>query len=109
MGSIEPHEKLEEANKLSIRLARTGSRIVALPGHDPKTIRGFSAPRLIVVDEAAFVLATHAADDWGRFVETVISLRAGRSGWPAELACARLWYGRISNGCMRTLSRGVPT
>ena len=92
MRSLEPHEKLEEANKLSIRLARTGSRIVALPGHDPKTIRGFSAPRLIVVDEAAFVLATHAADDWGRFVETVISLRAGRSGWPAELACARLWY-----------------
>jgi hypothetical protein len=35
---------------------------------------------------------TRAADDWGRFVETVISLRARRSGWPAELACARLWY-----------------
>jgi DNA helicase II / ATP-dependent DNA helicase PcrA len=25
-------------------------------------------------------------------VETLISLRAGRSGWPAELACARVWY-----------------
>jgi Terminase large subunit, T4likevirus-type, N-terminal len=62
LASIEPHEKLEEANKLSIRLARTGSRIVALPGHDPKTIRGFSAPRLIVVDEAAFALdETYAA------------------------------------------------
>jgi DNA helicase-2/ATP-dependent DNA helicase PcrA len=35
---------------------------------------------------------TRAVDDWGRFVETVISLRAGRSGWPAELACARVWY-----------------
>jgi hypothetical protein len=56
LGSIEPHEELEESNKLSIRLARTRSRIVALPGHDPKTIRGFSSPRLIVVDEAAFVL-----------------------------------------------------
>ena len=55
LGSIEPHEELEESNKLSIRLARTRSRIVALPGHDPKTIRGFSSPRLIVVDEAAFV------------------------------------------------------
>jgi ATP-dependent DNA helicase UvrD/PcrA len=37
-------------------------------------------------------LPTRAADDWGRFVETVISLRAGGSGWPAELARARLWY-----------------
>jgi len=62
LGSIEPHEELEESNKLSIRLARTRSRIVALPGHDPKTIRGFSSPRLIVVDEAAFVLdETYAA------------------------------------------------
>ena len=35
---------------------------MALPGHDPKTIRGFSSPRLIVVDEAAFVLdETYAA------------------------------------------------
>jgi len=25
-------------------------------------------------------------------VETLISLRAGQSGWPAELACARAWY-----------------
>ena len=62
MGSIEPHEELEESQKLSITLARTKSRIVALPGHDPKTIRGFSSPRLIVVDEAAFVLdETYAA------------------------------------------------
>src|SRR4051794_19329354 len=35
---------------------------------------------------------TRSADDWGWFVDTVTSLRAGRSGWPAELACARLWY-----------------
>jgi hypothetical protein len=33
LGSIEPHEELEEQNKLSIRLASTRSRIVALPGH----------------------------------------------------------------------------
>src|ERR1035437_4701637 len=31
-----------------------GSRICSLPG-DPKTIRGFSAPALILEDEAAFV------------------------------------------------------
>jgi DNA helicase-2/ATP-dependent DNA helicase PcrA len=35
---------------------------------------------------------TRAAEDWARFLETLISLRAGRSGWPAELACARVWY-----------------
>src|SRR4051794_37373202 len=35
---------------------------------------------------------TRSADDWGWFVDTVTSLRAGRSGWPAELVCARLWY-----------------
>src|ERR1700740_1643793 len=34
---------------------------------------------------------SRAGDDWGTFVETVASLRAGRSGWPAELMCARLW------------------
>ena len=33
-----------------------------------------------------------AGDDWGTFVETVASLRAGLSGWPGELVCARLWY-----------------
>src|SRR5437868_1181409 len=35
---------------------------------------------------------SRAGDDWRTFVETVASLRAGRSGWPAELVCARLWY-----------------
>jgi DNA helicase II / ATP-dependent DNA helicase PcrA len=35
---------------------------------------------------------SRAGDDWGTFVETLTSLRAGRSGWPAELVCARLWY-----------------
>lgn len=33
---------------------RNRSRIVALPG-TPATIRGFSAPKLVIVDEAAFV------------------------------------------------------
>jgi DNA helicase-2/ATP-dependent DNA helicase PcrA len=31
-------------------------------------------------------------DDWRAFVETIGDLRAGRSGWPAELERARLWY-----------------
>jgi DNA helicase-2/ATP-dependent DNA helicase PcrA len=31
-------------------------------------------------------------DDWRAFVETIGDLRAGRSGWPAEMERARLWY-----------------
>src|SRR6516165_5482224 len=60
LEQLEPAPVLEEHNKLSMQLA-SGSRIIALPGHDPKTIRGFSAPRLIIEDEAAFVSdETHA-------------------------------------------------
>jgi hypothetical protein len=50
---LEPAEALEEDNKSSCTLAN-GSRIVSLPG-DPSTVRGFSAPRLIIVDEAGYV------------------------------------------------------
>lgn len=41
-----------ESNKRSLRLAN-GSRVVSLPG-SPDTIRGFSAPDLVICDEAAF-------------------------------------------------------
>lgn len=41
-----------EDNKRSVRLAN-GSRIVSLPG-SPDTIRGYSAPNMVLVDEAAF-------------------------------------------------------
>jgi hypothetical protein len=40
-------------NQLSVRLVN-GSRIISLPG-DGDSIRGFSAPTLVVEDEAAFV------------------------------------------------------
>jgi hypothetical protein len=53
MRRLEPAEILEEDNKLSCTL-QNRSRIVSLPG-DPKTVRGFSAPALIIEDEAAFV------------------------------------------------------
>ncbi|HEV7339261.1 MAG TPA: ATP-dependent helicase [Bosea sp. (in: a-proteobacteria)] len=33
-----------------------------------------------------------AGSDWASFVETVEELRSGRSGWPAEIERARLWY-----------------
>ncbi len=33
-----------------------------------------------------------AGSDWHAFVETIAELRSGRSGWPAEIERARLWY-----------------
>ncbi len=44
---------LEEDNRLSFTLSN-GSRVVSLPGTS-ETVRGFSAPRLVIEDEAAFV------------------------------------------------------
>ncbi len=50
---LQPVQELVEDNRLSCEL-ENGSRIVALPG-DAMTVRGFSAPRLIVEDESAYV------------------------------------------------------
>ena len=50
--SLEPVEQLESDNKLSFTLANK-SEVVALPG-DPDTLRGYSAPDLIIIDEGAF-------------------------------------------------------
>lgn len=44
--------KRVEDNKRSMRLAN-GSHLVSLPG-SPETIRGYSGPNLVIVDEAAF-------------------------------------------------------
>ena len=51
---LEPAEPTEEETKLSLQLSN-GSRVVTLPGDNPRTVRGYSAPALIVEDEAAFV------------------------------------------------------
>ncbi|WP_243430118.1 terminase large subunit domain-containing protein [Acetobacter sacchari] len=48
-----PPELLKDA-ATEVQLAN-GSRIVSLPGSNPDAIRGYSAPALIVEDEAAFV------------------------------------------------------
>ncbi len=50
---LEPRPVLEEDNRLSFTLSN-GSRVVSLPGSS-ETVRGFSAPRLVIEDEAAFV------------------------------------------------------
>src|SRR4051794_32475788 len=52
-GRLDPAPTLSQDNALSCAFAN-GSRIVSLPG-DEGTVRGFSAPRLIVEDEASRV------------------------------------------------------
>jgi hypothetical protein len=83
LKNLEPVEQLEEDNKSSCTLAN-GARIVSLPG-DPDTVRGFSAPKLIIKDEAAYISdAMQAAIDpmlavsEGRLVE--MSSPNGRRG-----------------------------
>ena len=51
---LEPAEQLEEETKLSLTLANR-SRVVVLPGDNARTVRGYSAPELVIEDEAAFV------------------------------------------------------
>lgn len=53
LKSLQPVEQMEIDNKLSCTL-KTGSEVVSLPG-DPDNLRGYSAPSLIVLDEAAFL------------------------------------------------------
>ena len=53
MRMLEPRPVLEEDNRLSFTLSN-GSRVVSLPGSS-ETVRGCSAPRLVIEDEAAFV------------------------------------------------------
>src|SRR6516225_327516 len=50
---LEPPETLEEETKLSLMMSNN-SRVVVLPG-DGRTIRGYSSPTLILMDEAAFI------------------------------------------------------
>jgi hypothetical protein len=83
LRSLEPAETLDEDNRLSATLANQ-SRIVSLPG-DPKTIRGFSAPALVVEDEAGYVddavyaaIRPMLAVSQGRLI--LMSTPAGRRG-----------------------------
>ena len=61
----------ESENALSITL-ENGSRVVALPA-DAVTIRGYSAAKLLIVDEAAFV-----PDDTLAAVRPMLAVSAGR-------------------------------
>jgi len=84
LKALEPVEPLEEDNKSSCEL-RNGSRIVSLPG-DPDTVRGYSAPKLVITDEAAYVsdamqaaLAPMLAVSRGRTID--MSSPNGRRGY----------------------------
>jgi hypothetical protein len=68
---LQPAEILEEDNRLSCTL-QNGSRIVSLPG-DERTIRGYSAPALVIEDEAARV-----PDDVYRAVRPMLAVSQGR-------------------------------
>jgi hypothetical protein len=81
---LEPVEPLEEDNKSSCELGN-GSRIVSLPG-DPDTVRCYSAPKLVITDEAAYVtdamqaaLAPMLAVSAGRQID--MSSPNGRRGY----------------------------
>ena len=66
LKQLEPVEVLEEDNRLSCTL-RNGSRIVSLPG-DAATVRGFSNPKLTILDEAAQI-----ADDFYAAIRPMLS------------------------------------
>jgi hypothetical protein len=51
LDMVKPHPELEEDTKLTLKFSN-GSRIISLPGSQ-KTVRGFTAPDLIIVDEDA--------------------------------------------------------
>ena len=71
MKALDTRPLLDEDNRLSMSLAN-GSRVVALPG-DPATIRGFSAPSLIIEDEAGYV-----DDGLYRAIRPMLAVSGGR-------------------------------
>lgn len=68
---LEPVQQLETDNRLSFRLANA-SEVVALPG-DPDTLRGYSAPQLIIIDEGAF-----ASDAMMEAIVPMLAVSEGR-------------------------------
>src|SRR4029077_5745094 len=103
---LEPVEELEEDNKSSCTLAN-GARVVSLPG-DPDTLRGYSAPKLIIKDEAAYISeAMQAALDpmlavsKGRLIE--MSSPNGKRGHFYEN-----WQGGIDVERIKIIGRECP-
>jgi DNA helicase-2/ATP-dependent DNA helicase PcrA len=84
------------------RVCRPSGFCKLLPGVGPQT----SAQRKILEAICALIAEpgrkpcaemrplrpAKTGDDWAAFVEAIEALRSGRSGWPAEIERARLWY-----------------
>jgi DNA helicase-2/ATP-dependent DNA helicase PcrA len=75
----------------------SGFRLLQLlPGVGPTSAERVLDAMLAAADPIAALLdgpaPPRAGEDWGIFVGTVGDLRNGRSGWPADLERARLWY-----------------
>ena len=71
LKQIEPQPRPIEDNRLSFSLDN-GSRVVSLPGSG-ETVRGFSAPALVVEDEAAF-----CGDDLYIALRPMLAVSGGR-------------------------------
>jgi DNA helicase-2/ATP-dependent DNA helicase PcrA len=74
-----------------------GFRVMQLiPGIGPAAARRVLDHMMGAADPIGALLDApsprRASDDWQAFVETISGLRAGRTGWPAELERARRWY-----------------
>jgi DNA helicase-2/ATP-dependent DNA helicase PcrA len=74
-----------------------GFRVMQLiPGIGPAAAQEVLDHMMGVADPIGALLDApsppRASDDWHPFVDTISSLRAGRTGWPAELERARRWY-----------------
>jgi phage terminase large subunit-like protein len=81
---IKEKPSLKEDNIHSMTF-ESGSRIFSLPGNNPANIRGYSAPALVVLDEAAYIndalytaLRPMLAVSGGRFI--MLSTPNGRRG-----------------------------
>jgi hypothetical protein len=98
---LEPVEQLEEDNKSSCTLAN-GARMVSLPG-DPDTVRGFSAPKPIIKDEAAYISAAMCI-----FCGTRSTTRRVSSTMTACRRCAGFTTGAISPGRAAIWPPGSP-
>jgi DNA helicase-2/ATP-dependent DNA helicase PcrA len=74
-----------------------GFRILQLlPGVGPTSaqrVLDFMANQVDPIGALAEVAAPpRSGDGWTDLVTTLLQLRSGKAGWPAEIGCARLWY-----------------
>ncbi len=74
-----------------------GFRVLQLlPGVGPSSAQRVLDHMAEAADPVASIASApapaRAGADWAPFVDTVMELRKGRSGWPSELEKARLWY-----------------